>query len=333
MDCTLGAGGHASAIIEDHLEMKKFVGLDVDPIAHSAASPRLQDAVKHRRTTSENASNLDLHLFQTNFRNVKSVIEQLGLADHGVNGIMMDLGMSSMQLNVAERGFSLQHDGPLDMRMDPSSTLSADDILNDWPEAEIGRIFREYGDERQWKRIAHKISELQLAGGVHSTSKLLEIIQKSLPTRFSAGRSGWKKTAVRVFQALRIAVNDELGALEAALSDAYACLGPRGRLAVISFQSLEDRIVKQFFLKVMGENESTGLVGGDSDALYQTKCNNKYMRRSGLEDEKQIRDVRNKILEGKHAIILTKKPIIAGIDEIEQNKKARSAKLRILEKK
>lgn len=320
VDCTLGAGGHASAVIREHPEMKIFVGLDVDPLAHSEATPRLQDAVEYRRTTSPTPSDLKVHTFHTNFRNVKGVLEQLDLADRGVDGIMMDLGMSSMQLNVAGRGFSLQQDGPIDMRMDPSAILKGSDILNDWPEIEIGRIIREYGEERQWKRLAWKISETQLSGGIHSTLQLLDLIQKTLPSKFSPGRAGWKKTAIRVFQALRIAVNDELAALEVALHDAYACLSSKGRLAVISFHSLEDRIVKQFFLKAIGE------------AVNKNSLQAKYDRkRTGPEDVKQ-EGGRNKIVQGTHALILTKRPIVAGVDEIKNNRRARSAKLRILEK-
>lgn len=324
VDCTLGAAGHASSIIRDHSELRTFVGLDVDLTAHSEAAPKLQDAIEHRNINFSSPSDLKLHVLEANFRNVKSALHGLGLADRGVDGILMDLGMSSMQLNVAERGFSLQRDGPLDMRMDPSATLTAGDILNNWPETEIGRIIREYGEERQWKRLARKISEAQLLGGIHSTSNLLQLIQKSLPSKFSPGRAGWKKTAVRVFQALRIAVNDELSALEVALPDAFECLSSKGRLAVITFHSLEDRIVKRFFLKAMGEVVDRK-ARTDKCAIWNDQKDTK------LEGERRTRG--NKMLEGRHALVLTKRPMIAGIDEIKQNSRARSAKLRILEKK
>lgn len=237
--------------------------------------------------------------------------------------------------------------------------LTASDILNNWPEAEIGRILRDYGEERQWKRLARKISEAQLLDGIHSTASLLQLIQKSLPSRFSpgfypglnsspffflyfpnelqfgsheqnacsyfrTGRAGWKKTAVRVFQALRIAVNDELSSLEAALPDAFECLRPEGRLAVISFHSLEDRIVKQFFLKVMGETvakkSQTSKVSTSMPSSVD-QLEGKRMQRGG------------KVLEGRHATILTKRPLLASLDEVKLNARARSAKLRILIKK
>ncbi|MCO5597610.1 hypothetical protein L7F22_051690 [Adiantum nelumboides] len=327
VDCTLGAAGHASCIITTHPEMKCFVGLDVDPVAHSEASSRLQEANQLRTEAGTKFSNLELHVLKANFKTVKHALRQLDLENGEVDGVLMDLGMSSMQLNVAERGFSLQLEGPLDMRMDPMVTSTASDILNNWPESEIGRILRDYGEERQWKRLAKKISEAQHSGGIHSTSALLQLIQKSLPSRFSPGRAGWKKTAVRVFQALRIAVNDELVSLRAALPDAFECLKPGGRLAVISFHSLEDRIVKQFFLDVMGET-----VVSKSNKFRESKCN--PSRISSMEtQEGELRTRGMKVLEGTRASILTKQPLTAGLDEIKSNPRARSAKLRILVKK
>ncbi|KAI5079709.1 hypothetical protein GOP47_0005188 [Adiantum capillus-veneris] len=326
VDCTLGAAGHASSIIVTHPELKSFIGLDVDPVAQAEASSRLQEAIEQRTKACTNLSDLKVNVLKANFKSVKHALRQLGLEHGEVDGVLMDLGMSSMQLNVADRGFSLQLDGPLDMRMDPVASTTASDIVNSWPEAEIGRIIREYGEERQWKRLAKKISEAQHSGGIHSTSALLQLIQKSLPTRFSPGRPGWKKTAVRVFQALRIAVNDELSSLEAALPDAFECLKPGGRLAVISFHSLEDRIVKQFFLKVMGET-----VVSKSNKYKESKYNpsmNSSMEREGGE----LRTRGMKVLEGTHASILTKRPLTAGLDEVKSNPRARSAKLRILVK-
>ncbi|KAH7424426.1 hypothetical protein KP509_11G008100 [Ceratopteris richardii] len=256
-------------------------------------------------------------MIKSNFRNIKSALHQLGLESGQVDGLLMDLGMSSMQLDYAERGFSLQLDGPLDMRMDPMSTTTASDILNGWSETEIGRILRDYGEERQWRRLAQRITEARHAGSINTTSGLLQVIQKSLPTRFSPGRPGWKKTAIRVFQALRIAVNDELTSLESALPHAFNCLRPGGRMAIISFHSLEDRIVKRFFLKAMGETVS--------------KKSKKFRDIGNVENEPKTNVF--KALEGTCALILTRRPLTAGLDELKSNPRARSAKLRILVKK
>eukprot|EP00249_Psilotum_nudum_P011502 c23213_g1_i2 orf=253-894(-) len=213
------------------------------------------------------------------------------------------------------------------MRMDPLLNLKADDILNSWPEAEVARLLREYGEESRWRHFAQKIVEARLAGGIHSTSQLLEVIHNSISRKVS-GRQGWKKSAIRIFQALRIAVNDELESLTEALSDAFTCLAPKGRLVVISFHSLEDRIVKQFFLKAIDEGHK---YDQDSDQHLhipgQTRYNN-YRKRARGEGEG-----RKNIIEGNCAIILTKRPVVAGMDEIAINRKSRSAKLRVLEKK
>ncbi|KAL3700326.1 hypothetical protein R1sor_018348 [Riccia sorocarpa] len=253
VDCTLGAGGHACAVLSAHPEMETFIGLDVDPKAHAEAQPRLQSLVTAR---SPSSSSVKLHFIRTNFRNIKTALRDLNpeLLYGGVHGILMDLGMSSMQVNEGERGFSFMREGPVDMRMDPTASLKAEEILNSWPEAEVGRILRDYGDERRWRHIARKIVQARLSGGIHTTTQLVSVIGGSSFTR--TGKGGRLKAglhpATRSFQALRIAVNDELKSLEVALSDAFSCLSPGGRLQVISFHSLEDRIVKQFFLNAAG---------------------------------------------------------------------------------
>ncbi|CAM8967148.1 unnamed protein product [Rhodiola kirilowii] len=209
VDCTIGAAGHSTAIIEGHPELRMYVGMDVDPAAHERAQMRIKALL-----------NDDLKTFTVlkNFRYIKPVLAEIddAILTAGVDGILMDLGISSMQVDNVQRGFSVMGDGPLDMRMDPQASLKAEDILNSWPDTE--------------------------SGGLHSTSELVDLIRGSTAWA-KGGRQGWIKTATRVFQALRIAVNDELKVLEDALYACFDCLAPGGRLAVISFHSLEDRIV------------------------------------------------------------------------------------------
>ncbi|KAG0558702.1 hypothetical protein KC19_10G047900 [Ceratodon purpureus] len=334
VDCTLGAAGHASAILREHPELETFIGLDVDPVAHGEARPRLQ-----RKASSD----VQLHLVLTNFRNIKKAVTDVDakLADEGVNGILMDLGMSSMQVNVAERGFSFMKDGPADMRMDPSASLTAEEILNKWPEAEVARILRDYGEERRWKQLARKIVEKRLAGGIHSTSELVELIGGSAFGR--PGRGKAVHPATRTFQALRIAVNDELRTLEKALTDAFDLLSPKGRLAVISFHSLEDRIVKRFFLKAAGVGQAVEEEDMASDSpvtapeyrhIPGETRHSRYTRRKHLEKQGDgSYNVRDKnVLEGSTGVVLTKRPIVAEDDEINTNPRSRSAKLRVIEK-
>uniref|UniRef100_A0A0A9HPW4 S-adenosyl-methyltransferase mraw n=1 Tax=Arundo donax TaxID=35708 RepID=A0A0A9HPW4_ARUDO len=221
--------------------------------------------------------------------------------------------MSSMQVNRSNRGFSVLQDGPLDMRMDPKATLSAEDILNSWPELEVGRILRDYGEESNWQAHQKQIIKSRATGGLHSTGELVKLIQRMCT--ISKGRQGWIKTATRVFQALRIAVNDELRTLEDALHSCFDCLGPGGRLAVISFHSLEDRIVKQTFLDLIHEDEAD-----DEDNLELTDIDD--------EDEPWFKQR----VQGKNATILTKRPITPSQEEEKLNQRCRSAKLRVIQK-
>jgi len=392
VDCTLGAGGHASAIIEAHPELHTFIGLDVDPVAHEEARSRLE--------ATSTSTLMQLNLVRTNFRNFQKVLRDVDarLAQEGVDGVLMDLGMSSMQVNIAERGFSFLRDGPADMRMDPSvrtilpftmqaiptygvrcsddssesllfdasarhqhvvnalvivmelqASLRADEILNKWSELEVGRILREYGEERRWRQLARKIVEARLAGGIQTTSQLVGVIGGSKFSSNSSGKQGRMKglhPATRTFQALRIAVNDELRSLEVALSEAFASLAPKGRLAVISFHSLEDRIVKHFFLKAAGLSKSLDEEGDAHDSntdffpaleyvhIPGETRHSKYRRKKGLETGSGVGAYlgdRN-VLEGKTGVILTKRPVVATSDEINTNPRSRSAKLRVIEK-
>ncbi|CAM6100597.1 unnamed protein product [Calypogeia fissa] len=346
VDCTFGAGGHASAIISTHPEMEVFLGMDVDPVAHAEAHPRLQHAAASH-ALSDSDSEVKILLKRSNFTNIKSIIsEDPMLTIGGVDGILMDLGMSSMQVNEADRGFSFMKDGPADMRMDPTATLSAEVILNTWPEAEIGRILRDYGDERRWKYLARKIVEQRLSGGISTTSQLVEIIGGSSFIR-TKGKHGRLKPvshpATRTFQALRIAVNDELNSLELALTDAFSCLCPGGRLQVITFHSLEDRIVKQFFLNAAGLQKSANDWednNGDLSNPLEYKHipgetrHSKYIRKKSHDNESGETTRKSRtVLEGPAAIILTRRPIAPSDQEVNSNPRSRSAKLRVLEKK
>jgi len=228
VDATFGAGGHAAVLAADLGGRGKLIAIDRDPTART-----------YFERFSKRAG-VQTRLLRGDFG---VVLPQL--ADNGVqaDAILLDLGVSSMQLDRPERGFSYSVDAPLDMRMDTSQGLSAVDVVNDWPERELVTIFRRYGEERYAKQIARAIVRRRKEARFERTGDLVDTIRSALP---APARFGEGHPAKRVFQALRIAVNDELGSLEAALPAALAMLRPGGRLAVISFHSLEDRIVKQF---------------------------------------------------------------------------------------
>ncbi|KAM0936754.1 putative 16S rRNA (cytosine(1402)-N(4))-methyltransferase [Dioscorea sansibarensis] len=301
VDCTLGAGGHSAAIIEAHNEMQLYLGLDIDPIAHGMARHRIEALL-------DGAPGLKAYTHVRNFKYIKSVLTDVdeNLLNSGVDGIFMDLGMSSMQVNHSERGFSVLADGPLDMRMDPQASLKAEDILNSWPQVDIGRILRDYGEESNWNYLSKLIIDARVKGGLHSTSELVNLVRKA--SARSGGRQGLIKTATRVFQALRIAVNDELRTLEDALHACFDCLSCGGRLAVISFHSLEDRIVKRTFLNLADRVVDHA----DIDQRHQ--------------------EMNNEEVQDKKGSILTKRPITPTKDEERLNRKCRSAKLRIIQK-
>ncbi|EOY29111.1 MraW methylase family protein isoform 3, partial [Theobroma cacao] len=187
VDCTLGAGGHASAA---HPELKLFIGMDVDPLALHMACSRIR-SLSH----SHPHPHFQAFTFLDNFRHIKSLLRQVVHPDifsSGVDGILMDLGMSSMQVNNPERGFSVLANGPLDMRMDPQASLKAEDILNSWPDIEVGRILRDYGEESNWWLLQNKIIQARLQGGLHSTGELVDVI-RSVNPRTRGGRQGWVK--------------------------------------------------------------------------------------------------------------------------------------------
>jgi 16S rRNA (cytosine1402-N4)-methyltransferase len=228
IDATFGAGGHATLLAAELQGRGKLIAIDRDPTARTYFE------------RFEKRSGIQARLLRGDFG---VVLPQLAGNDVQADAILLDLGVSSMQLDRPERGFSYSVDAPLDMRMDTSQEMTAADIVNEWPERELLTIFRRYGEERYAKQIARAIVRRRQEQPFERTGELVDTIKSSIP---APARFGEGHPAKRVFQALRIAVNDELGSLAAALPAALEMLRPGGRLAVISFHSLEDRIVKQF---------------------------------------------------------------------------------------
>ncbi|KAG7601867.1 putative 16S rRNA (cytosine(1402)-N(4))-methyltransferase [Arabidopsis thaliana] len=318
VDCTLGAAGHSSSIIQSHSELKNFVGMDVDPVARKLGHFHI-DSLMH--------PTLKASIVLKNFKYIKSVIAdtQPELLDVGVDGILMDLGMSSMQVNNPERGFSVLQEGPLDMRMDPQATLTAEDIVNSWPESELGRVLRDYGEESNWYLLQNRIVKARLNGGLHSTGELVDLIRGTSPAS-RGGRQGWIKTATRVFQGLRIAVNDELKTLQNSLYSSFDVLAPGGRLAVISFHSLEDRVVKQTFLDILGFQREE--INGEGSSVKPERQIEERVEKELKEKEEWIKQT---VIASK-GVILTKRPITPSEEEERLNRRARSAKLRVIQK-
>lgn len=226
VDCTVGAGGHSRFIAEKLIPGGRLIGLDQDPTMLEMAASRLKD--------------LPVTLRHRNFEDLGSVLQELQI--DAVDGILADLGFASDQLSNPERGLSFQQDGPLDMRLDPTRGLSASALVQRLQERELADIFWRYGEERFSRRVARKIVATRPKAPISTTGQLADLVRSCVPR----GKGGIDP-ATRVFQALRIAVNDELGALERLLAQAPACLKPGGRIAIISFHSLEDRLVKRAF--------------------------------------------------------------------------------------
>jgi 16S rRNA (cytosine1402-N4)-methyltransferase len=279
VDCTLGAGGHAQGILEASQPDGRLLGLDLDPQAIAIARDRL--TLFGERMRIERASYVEL----------TNVLEMIGWK--GVDGIVFDLGVSSMQFDTPERGFSFQQDAPLDMRFGPDIPVSAADLVNQMSEAELAEIIFRYGEDRNARRIARAIVRARPLG---TTKQLAAVVAGS------GGAKDHLHPATRTFQALRIAVNEELKSIEAALPQAVQALNNGGRLAVISFHSLEDRIVKDYI-----NMESTDCLCPPRQPICT--CGHKA----------SIRKV-------------TRKPIIPAETEVADNPRARSAKLRIAEK-
>ena len=228
VDCTLGGAGHASRIASLLSPSGRLIGIDQDEEAIAAAKERLVDA------------RCRVDIVHDNFRHLDDILERVDAPV--VDGVLFDLGVSSHQLDTAERGFSYMQDAPLDMRMDESASFSAYDVVNTYSEDELDRIFHDYGEERWARRIAKFIVDARKTKPVETTGELVDIVCKAIPKAVRRAENG--HPAKRIFQAIRIEVNDELGILETAFRAAVAHLAPGGRLVIITFHSLEDRIAK-----------------------------------------------------------------------------------------
>ena len=284
VDGTLGGAGHSSQIAK-RLTTGRLIGIDRDPVALKAAGERL--APYADRVT----------LVHSNFCEIAQVLKGLDIA--GVDGILLDLGVSSPQLDDGSRGFSYMADAPLDMRMNSEDTLTAYDVVNSWSYEELRRILFDYGEERYAPKIASAICKKREEKPIETTLELVDVIRGAMPAQALREK---QHPAKRSFQAIRIAVNDELGSVEKVMKDAIPCLNPGGRLAVITFHSLEDRIVK------------TAMAG----AAKGCTCPPSFpVCVCGKKPQVQV---------------ITRKPIVSGDEELERNPRARSAKLRVCEK-
>lgn len=285
VDGTLGGGGHSSVICSRLSEKGILIGIDRDRDALAAASERLKQYSCTR------------HYVQSNYSDIKNVLENLGI--DAIDGAVLDLGVSSFQLDNAERGFSYMNDAPLDMRMSQEDTFTAYDVVNGYTKDELAGIIRKYGEEKWASRIAEFIVKFRKKKPVESTFELVEIIKAAVPAK--ARRDG-PHPAKRTFQAIRIEVNDELGQLRRACDEFCDVLAPGGRLCVITFHSLEDRIVKECFKR----------------RVNPCTCPPEFPV----------------CICGKTADVrkITGKPVVPGEEELEHNHRARSAKLRIIEK-
>jgi len=283
LDGTLGGAGHSS-LIASKLRAGHLYGVDQDSDAIEAATARLKPYEKN------------VTIIRDNYRNAVRILKEMGVG--GVDGILLDLGVSSWQFDQGDRGFSYNYDAPLDMRMDTRKDLSAAVIVNEYPEEEIRRILRDYGEEKFASNIASNICRARSKKKIETTFELNDIIKDSIPAKFRAGGHPSRQT----YQALRIACNEELDVLENSLDEMADFLNPGGRLCIITFHSLEDRIVKNTFKRF--ENPCTCPPG-----FPQCVC--------------------GKVSKGK---VITKKPIAPTDEEIEMNPRSRSAKLRVFEK-
>lgn len=286
IDCTLGGGGHSLEIVSQLNDDGVLIAFDQDLDALKAAKERLKDYADK------------IIFIHANFRNL-----QASLKTHDINhvdGILFDLGVSSPQLDRGDRGFSYRHDAKLDMRMDQASPLTAYEIVNHWSYHQLISIFFEYGEEKFAKQIARKIEQTREKAEIKTTHELVELIKEAIP---AAARRTGGHPAKRIFQALRIAVNDELSAFKDALHQAARVIDIKGRIVVITFHSLEDRLCKQVFKKwstMKPIPRNLPIVPEGHEAPFK---------------------------------LITRKPIIATDEELSENRRSRSAKLRIIEKK
>ena len=285
VDGTMGGGGHTRAILEASGPDSLVIAIDQDQVA-----------IDHAKVWGEPWKDR-LRLVKGNFRDLSAHLEYLGMQK--VDGIVCDLGVSSPQLDRGERGFSYQHEAHLDMRMDEFGDVTAMDLVNQSDAAELTKIFRDYGEEKWAARVAERITLERKKKPIETTTELVEVIKAAIP---AAARRTGPHPARRIFQALRIAVNDELGALEKLLADLPDCLNQSGRIAVISFHSLEDRIVKKTF-----QFEATDCICPP----HLPKCVCGHVARLK---------------------VVTRKPVLPTEEEVAINPRARSAKLRVAER-
>ena len=288
LDCTLGGAGHSSEIFR-RLDGGTLIGIDRDADAIAAATARMAALEGGARFVA----------LRGNFHDAPELLRGAGI-EGGLDGALIDLGVSSHQLDVRERGFSYHDDAPLDMRMDQSQPLSAREIVNAWSEDDLTRVLRDYGEEKWARQIARVICDRRRAAPIERTSQLVSIVDAAIPKKFRAGDGS--HPARRTFQALRIAVNDELDPLEPALRALVDLLNPGGRLCVITFHSLEDRIVKNTFRNLADPCTCP-------KSFPVCVCGRKPVVR-----------------------LVTRKPVTASAEELEQNPRSRSASLRTAEK-
>ena len=282
VDCTLGGAGHSSEIAARLSDKGRLIGIDQDDDALTAAKKRLQGAPCR------------VDIVKSNFKDLTNVLRRLEVEE--ATGILFDLGVSSYQLDTPERGFSYMHEGPLDMRMNRDMALTADTVVNTYSEAELAGLIWRYGEERWAKRIAQFIVEERKKKPLHTTGELVEVIKKAIP---KGARKDGPHPAKRTFQALRIEVNDELNILDRVVEDAVNALKPGGRIGIITFQSLEDRIVKQKLAQL-----ARGCI---CPPHMPCVC-------------------------GRKPLIGKPGSLVPGEEEIEMNPRARSARLRFAEK-
>ncbi|MCM3600289.1 16S rRNA (cytosine(1402)-N(4))-methyltransferase RsmH [Robertmurraya korlensis] len=285
VDCTMGGAGHSALILSKLSKEGRLFAFDQDDVAIENAKDKLA------------AYEGQLTIVKSNFRYLQEELHKRGIEK--VDGVLYDLGVSSPQLDTPERGFSYHHDAPLDMRMDQQADLSAYDVINSWSFEELVKIFFKYGEEKFSKQIARKIEAAREIKPISTTGELVELIKEGIPA--PARRKGGHP-AKRIFQAIRIAVNDELGVFEDSLNQAIDILNPGGRISVITFHSLEDRICKVIFKK---GSETPDLPKGLPIIPDEFKPELK---------------------------LITRKPIVPSEEELEHNNRARSAKLRVAEK-
>ena len=285
VDGTLGGGGHSYEIASRLSDRGQLIGIDQDEAAITAAGERLKEFGDR------------VIIVRSNYRNTKSILQSLQIEK--IDGMMLDLGVSSYQLDTEERGFSYRYDAPLDMRMDKRQTLTARDIVNGYSEMELFRVIRDYGEDKFAKNIAKHIVAARQQSPIETTGQLNEIIKAAIPAKMRAEGGHPSK---RTYQAIRIECNKELEVLRDSLEELIGLLKPGGRLCIITFHSLEDRIVKSAFKKA--ENPCTC-----PPSFPVCVC--------------------GKVSQGK---VITNKPILPGEEELERNSRAKSAKLRIFER-